>query len=63
MNYWLVGAALSGFDHQNQNFVKNSYWFLGWEEHEQPDQFKKAKMIQIGDRIAIKRLSKKLLQE
>lgn len=56
MNYWLVGASWGGTDHQDQNFVKNSYWVLGWKENQQPDQFKKGEMIKIGDRIAIKRM-------
>ncbi|WP_373795804.1 hypothetical protein [Neisseria dentiae] len=56
MKYWLVGASWGGQDHQDQSFVENGYWVLGWESSEQPDQFAKGEKIQVGDRIAIKRM-------
>ena len=56
MKYWLVGASWGGQDHQDQFFVKNGYWMLGWGEKDQPEQFKRGEQIQVGDRIAIKRM-------
>ena len=29
---------------------------LGWKENDQPDQYKRASQIKLGDRIAIKRM-------
>ncbi|NKC13703.1 MAG: hypothetical protein GKR94_16400 [Gammaproteobacteria bacterium] len=55
-NYWLVGAAWGGVEHQDQKFVAEGYWMLGWEEDQQPSQYKKASEIKAGDRIAIKRM-------
>lgn len=43
MRYWLVGASWGGQDHQDQFFVENGYWMLGWDEEEQPEQFKQEK--------------------
>lgn len=54
-NYWLVGASWGGVDHQDEKFVKEGYWMLGWTEEEQKPLFNRALQIQIGDRIAIKR--------
>ena len=51
--YWLVGAAYGGQDHQDEKFVEGGYWMLGWEEGKQTE---KAKQINVGDRIAIKRM-------
>ncbi len=59
MRYWLVGAFWGGQDHQDQFFVENGYWMLGWDEEEQPEQFKTGEKIQVGDRIAIKRMKGK----
>lgn len=56
MKYWLVGASWGGIDHQDESFVKNGYWVLGWEQNQQPDQFSKGEKICVGDRIAIKRM-------
>ena len=59
MKYWLVGASWGGQDHQDQSFVENGYWVLGWESSEQPAQFAKGEQIKVGDRIAIKRMKGK----
>ena len=56
MKYWLVGASWGGQDHQDQFFVKNGYWMLGWGAEDQPEQFQRGEQIQVGDRIAIKRM-------
>ena len=52
-NYWLVGASWGGVDHQDQRFIDEGFWMLGWEEGRQPE---KAAEIKPGDRIAIKRM-------
>jgi len=52
-NYWVVGASWGGSDHQDQRFLKEGIWMLGWEDGHQP---KRASKIQPGDRIAIKRM-------
>ena len=54
--YWLVGASWGGSDHQDEYFVKNNIWMLGWEEGHQHES---AKAMKIGDRIAIKRMKGK----
>ena len=56
MKYWVVGASWGGIEHQDKKFVENSYWTLGWEREDQPVQFERGEMINIGDRIAIKRM-------
>lgn len=55
-NYWVVGASWGGVEHQDQRFVEQGYWMLGWEAEDQPDQYAKASKMQVGDRIAIKRM-------
>lgn len=55
-SYWVVGASWGGVDHQDQRFLEQGCWILGWEEKDQPDQYAKASKIQPGDRIAIKRM-------
>ncbi|MBE2180082.1 MAG: hypothetical protein IAE97_06390 [Chthoniobacterales bacterium] len=52
-NYWLVGAAWGGTDHQDKRFINEGFWMLGWEDGAQPER---ASQIRIGDRIAIKRM-------
>ncbi|HNT36738.1 MAG TPA: hypothetical protein PKH07_17250 [bacterium] len=54
--YWVVGASWGGTEHQDQKFVDQGYWMLGWKEEKQPDQYAKASEMKIGDRIAIKRM-------
>ena len=58
-NYWVVGASWGGVDHQDTRFVEEGIWMLGWDESDQPAQYKKAEEIKIGDRIAIKRMKGK----
>ena len=50
--YWLVGAAYKGIDHQDEAFVNQGIWMLGWKKG---SQYAKASCISVGDRIAIKR--------
>lgn len=54
-NYWLVGANFSG-DDQFDSFTRRGYWFLGWSDEEQPSQATARDQIQVGDRIAIKKM-------
>ena len=54
--YWLVGAAWGGREHQDDRFIEEGIWLLGWSEGQQPDQFARAKKMRPGDRIAIKRM-------
>ena len=51
--YWVVGASWGGVDHQDERFVAEGFWMLGWEDGNQAE---KAAEIAPGDRIAIKRL-------
>ena len=51
--YWVVGASWGGVEHQDQRFVSEGMWMLGWEEG---SQAQRAAQIQPGDRIAIKRM-------
>ena len=55
-NYWIVGASWRGVEHQDEKFVKQGIWMLGWEEGNQPQ---KASEMKSGDRIAIKRMKGK----
>jgi hypothetical protein len=55
-NYWLVGAAWGGTDHQDERFISEGFWMLGWEDGAQPER---ASQIRVGDRIAIKRMKGK----
>lgn len=55
-NYWLVGASWGGVEHQDKRFVDEGFWMLGWKAGAQPER---AKAMQPGDRIAIKRLKGK----
>ncbi|MGF1452479.1 MAG: hypothetical protein ACFB21_10445 [Opitutales bacterium] len=55
-NYWVVGASWEGYDHQDERFVNEGIWMLGWDKDDQPAQYQKATKIEIGDRIAIKRM-------
>ncbi len=55
-SYWIVGASWGGTDYQDQRFVKEGIWMLGWGENDQPAQYRKAEEIKVGDRIAIKRM-------
>jgi HNH endonuclease len=57
--YWVVGASWSGREDQYEDFIREGYWLLGWDEHEQPSQAAKRDRIRPGDRIAIKKISKK----
>ena len=54
--YWVVGASWGGVDHQDQKFLEQGIWMLGWEEGSQPG---KASDMRAGDRIAIKRMKGK----
>ncbi|MXZ57708.1 MAG: hypothetical protein F4Z16_04400 [Rhodothermaceae bacterium] len=54
--YWVVGASWGGEDHQDQRFVEQGIWVLGYEEG---SQFQRAAEMEEGDRIAIKRMKGK----
>ena len=51
--YWVVGASWGGVDHQDQRFLDQGIWMLGWKDGAQPER---AREMQPGDRIAIKRM-------
>jgi len=54
--YWVVGAMWGGHDDQSDVFIRRGYWFLGWDDQEQPDQARRRDQIRPSDRIAIKRM-------
>jgi len=54
--YWVVGAMWGGYDDQSDVFLRRGYWFLGYDDSDQPDQAARRAQIQPGDRIAIKRM-------
>ncbi len=54
--YWVVGASWGGEDHQDERFVEQGIWMLGWGDGYQP---KRAAEMRQGDRIAIKRMKGK----
>lgn len=49
----LVGASWGGKDHQDQRFVSEGIWVLGWVKGKQPTR---AAEMAVGVRIAIKRM-------
>jgi hypothetical protein len=55
-NYWVVGASWGGVEHQDQKFIDQGIWMLGWDESDQPTQYAMASQMSVGDRIAIKRM-------
>jgi hypothetical protein len=55
-NYWVVGATWGGHDDQSEKFIRRGYWFLGWDDKDQPIQAKLRDQIKPGDRIAIKKM-------
>ena len=55
-NYWVVGAMWGGQEDQSEKFIRRGYWFLGWDEADQPAQAILRDQIKPGDRIAIKRM-------
>ena len=59
VNYWCVGAAYNGTDHQDMKWVSQGIWRLGWDysgDHNAQDQINLTNQIKVGDRIAIKRM-------
>jgi len=54
--YWVVGAMWGGQDDQSEKFVLRGYWFLGWDDNEQPAQAGLRDQMKPGDRIAIRRM-------
>lgn len=54
--YWVVGAMWGGRDDQSDLFLRRGYWFLGWDDTDQPDQARHRDQIEPEDRIAIKRM-------
>jgi len=55
-NYWVVGAMWNGRDDQLETFYRRGYWFLGWDDADQPKQAALRDQMRPGDRIAIKRM-------
>jgi hypothetical protein len=55
--YWVVGASWGGREDQYEEFIREGYWLLGWDEHEQPSMAARRDGIRPGDRIAIKKIS------
>lgn len=55
-NYWLVGAMFEGHDDQFHDFIERGYWEFDWDDSDQPEMTSKRSMVQIGDRIAIKKM-------
>jgi len=55
-NYWVVGATWGGHDDQSDKFIRRGYWFLGWDDADQPAQTRLRDQIRPGDRIAIKKM-------
>jgi hypothetical protein len=45
-----------GHEDQSEVFIRRGYWFLGWNDEEQPAQAALRDKILPGDRIAIKRM-------
>lgn len=56
MKYWVVGAMWGGRDDQLPVFLRRGYWFLGWKTATQPAQEGLRDQIQVGDRIAVKKM-------
>lgn len=54
--YWVVGAMWGGQDDQSEVFVRRGYWFLGWDDKDQPTQADLRDKIKVGDKVAIKRM-------
>ncbi len=54
--YWVVGAMWDGRDDQYEVFLRGGYWYLGWEDDDQPTQARRRDQITKGDCIAIKRM-------
>lgn len=55
-NYWLVGAMWGGQDDQYNDFVERGYWELGWDDSDKPKMTERRTNIEIGDRVAIKKM-------
>lgn len=55
-NYRVVGASWRGVDRQDERFINQRIWMLGWEQGEQAAR---PSQIQVGDRIAINRMKVK----
>jgi len=56
INYWVVGAMWGGHNDQYEKFIRRGYWFLGWDDEDQPAQASLRDQIKPGDRIAIKKM-------
>ena len=54
--YWVVGASWGGTDHQDEKWIEQGIWMLGWKKGYQPER---AAEMKPGDRIAIKRMKGK----
>ena len=36
-NYWVVGASWGGKLHQDDRFIREGIWMLGWDHGKQPE--------------------------
>ena len=54
-NYWVVGAFNDDGD-QYDKFIRRGYWELDWADKDQPMLANKRDQIELGDRIAIKKM-------
>jgi hypothetical protein len=56
-NYWVVGAMYGGSDDQYEAFIRRGYWDCWGPGDKTPPEVKsRFAQIEIGDRIAVKRL-------
>ena len=55
-NYWVVGAMWAGKQDMLPSFLAGGYWYLGYTAEEDPAQNALRDQMQIGDRLAVKRM-------
>jgi hypothetical protein len=58
MSYWVVGAMFGGSEDQYEMFLRRGYWYC-WtpgQPNIPPEAHARFQQVQIGDRIAIKKL-------
>jgi len=53
--YFVVGASYGGNNPQQERFVRDGIWALGWTKEDHPFQFETCLKMKPGDFIAIKR--------
>ncbi len=55
-NYWLVGAMWEGKHDMLPSFLAGGYWYLGYTPDEDASQNALRDQMEIGDRLAVKRM-------